>query len=263
MLDPVCTCGARHGLTLDRSPRDPGLIRARRLEERYSRDLRKIARAVGDIVKAWMPSDLAVDLSHVPGLQAALARYAEAIRPWAHASADRIVAEVAIRDRKAWAARTKAMSRALRHELTNAPTGQAMQLLIAEQVEQITSLPREAGQRVYDLALKGLEEGGRAPSIAREILRTGEVTAGRATMIGRTAVSTTASTLTEVRSRHVGSTGYIWRTAGDSDVRRSHRDMEGEFVDWDKPPTLDGYKAHAGRAANCRCYPEPVLPDIE
>ncbi len=36
--------------------------------------------------------------------------------------------------------------------------------------------------------------------------------------------------------------------------------MEGRFVPWDEPPTLDGMTAHAGEFVNCRCYPEPVIP---
>jgi uncharacterized protein with gpF-like domain len=37
--------------------------------------------------------------------------------------------------------------------------------------------------------------------------------------------------------------------------------MEGKFVTWDDPPTLDGMKGHAGQFPNCRCYPEPVIPE--
>ncbi|MDR0067994.1 phage head morphogenesis protein, partial [Acinetobacter sp. 11520] len=31
---------------------------------------------------------------------------------------------------------------------------------------------------------------------------------------------------------------------------------------WDNPPTLDNLKGHAGCLPNCRCYPEPSIPDI-
>ena len=36
--------------------------------------------------------------------------------------------------------------------------------------------------------------------------------------------------------------------------------MEGKFVSWDSPPTLDGMTGHAGEFPYCRCYPEPVIP---
>jgi uncharacterized protein with gpF-like domain len=39
--------------------------------------------------------------------------------------------------------------------------------------------------------------------------------------------------------------------------------MEGKFVAWDKPPKLtDGTTGHAGEFPNCRCYPEPVIPEL-
>ncbi|EFO4716945.1 phage head morphogenesis protein, partial [Escherichia coli] len=44
------------------------------------------------------------------------------------------------------------------------------------------------------------------------------------------------------------------------DVRHSHREMEGKFVEWGKPPTLDGMTGHAGELPNCRCYKEIVFP---
>ena len=80
-------------------------------------------------------------------------------------------------------------------------------------------------------------------------------------MLARTAVSSTAEALVETRAKSIGSVGYVWRTARDGDVRPSHKAMEGKFVAWNDPPTLDGYRAHAGCFANCRCRPEPVLPE--
>lgn len=257
----ICTCGAQTP-TRDKARAAPGLIKSRKLEAGYASDLRKIARQVGLIVRGWAPVDEVFDLSQVPGLQRALDRYAEAITPWAKATAGRMINEVAIRERRSWAEHAKAMSRALRQEIVNAPTGAALRALLASEVDAITSLPREAGVRVYDLTLKGLENSTRASEIAADIMRGGDVAAGRANMIARTGVSTTSSSLTQVRAQHVGSEAYAWRTSRDSDVRPSHRAMEGKVIAWDRPPTIDGYTAHAGRFANCRCYPEPIIPEF-
>lgn len=255
-----CACGGSHVRTTDRVRKDPGLVRVRRLEERYARDLRKIARHVGEIINAWAPRNGEFDLSKVPGLRAALARYAEAITPWAETTAGRIIEEIAIREKRSWAEHAKAMSLSLRQELNSAPTGLATRRILAEHVRLITSLPTEAAERVHRLTLQGLETSNRASTIAREIMRSGEVTQSRANLIARTEVSRTASTLLQARAEHIGSVGYIWRTAEDSDVRPSHQAMQGEFVRWDKPPTLDGMTGHAGGLPNCRCYPEPVIP---
>jgi uncharacterized protein with gpF-like domain len=80
-------------------------------------------------------------------------------------------------------------------------------------------------------------------------------------VFARTGVSTTATELTKARAVHIGSSGYLWRTSRDSDVRPTHRVMEGKFIAWNDPPEIDGYRAHCGEFANCRCWPEVQIPD--
>ena len=137
-----------------------------------------------------------------------------------------------------------------------------MRGLLADQVRLITSLPVEAGDRVHRWTLEGIADGTRAAEVSRAIQATSSVTAARATMIARTEVSRTSSVLTQVRAESIGSQGYEWITAGDSDVRPSHRKMSGKFVLWSAPPTLDGLTGHAGALPNCRCYSSPLVPDL-
>lgn len=198
-----------------------------------------------------------------------LERYATTIEPWARNAAQRMLNEVNARDAQAWTQHAKAMGVALRKEVANSPTGEAMKALLQEQIDLITSLPRQAGERVHELALKGLSDSTRASEIAKEIQRSGEVTKNRATLIARTEVARVASTLTQVRAQHVGSTEYIWRTSGDSDVRPGHKAMNGKVCRWDSPPAVNEGTAnrphvmhhHAGAIWNCRCYPEPIIPE--
>lgn len=248
-------------LSLGDRAAEPGLIKIRKIEEQHARALRRIAGHIGDIINGWAPTDALPRLSDIPALQRVLGAYATALEPWAKASATRMMQEVAIRERRMWAAHAKDMSKALRRQLENAPMGDFFRRRIAEHAAEITSLPTEAGQRVYELTRKGLFTSARPAALVEEIRRSGEVTASRATMIARTATSSTAEALVETRAKSIGSTGYIWRTARDGDVRPSHKAMEGKFVAWNDPPTLDGYTAHAGCFANCRCRVEPVLKD--
>ena len=83
---------------------------------------------------------------------------------------------------------------------------------------------------------------------------------GRANTIARTEISRAASVFVQSRAENLGSEGYTWRTSGDIDVRPSHKEMNGKFVYWNKPPTLDRMTGHAGCLPNCRCYPDPVIP---
>jgi SPP1 gp7 family putative phage head morphogenesis protein len=90
---------------------------------------------------------------------------------------------------------------------------------------------------------------------------TTNVTESRAMLIARTEVAKANASINEARALSVGSEGYIWRTAGDADVRESHAEMDGQYVAWSDPPTLsDGTTTHAGAIYNCRCYSESVLP---
>jgi SPP1 gp7 family putative phage head morphogenesis protein len=198
----------------------------------------------------------------LPTITTMLDRYAEALTDWATRTATKMLEEVNQRDMQGWLKLAGEMSVALKDEIRNAPTGKLFKAIRDKQVDLIKSLPREAAQRVHELKVKGLEDSTRAKEIAKEIARTSEVTIGRANTIARTEVSGTATALTKARALHIGSEGYIFRTSKDSDVRHSHKQMEGKFVRWDDPPTLDGMTGHAGQFPNCRCYPEVVLPNL-
>lgn len=228
------------------------------MELSYAGQLRKVAQQVGAIIDGFQPGDPET----VPTITDMLAKYAEMLIPWATATASRMLGEVNRRDEQAWFSHANDISRALREEIRNAPTGALLQERLAEQVTLIKSLPLDAAKRVHELTLAGIEDGTRAKEIAKEIARSGEVSMNRANLIARTEVARTASALTQARAEHIGSEGYIWRTSKDSDVRHSHKEMEGKYVRWDTPPKLsDGTVTHAGQIYNCRCYPEPVIPE--
>lgn len=233
-------------------------LKAGKIERHYIRQLRKIARHVGDIIHAFPTDDPSVE----PLIRRTLEGYGETITGWATHTAQKMLDDVSRQDEDAWRERSRDMALWLRDEIRNAPTGQLMRELLDDQVRLIKSIPLDAAQRVHRLTLEGVQNASRAKEIAAEIKRSNDVAASRATLIARTEVARTSSKLTEARAIHIGSDGYIWRTSGDSDVRDSHRKMNGKFVRWDTPPTLtDGTTTHAGQIYNCRCYCEPVIPD--
>lgn len=230
----------------------------RKIERHYERQLRKVARHVGEIIEAFPPGDPAA----LPSIEHILRAYSATLTGWATVTARRMLEQVEKADATAWAERTREMGQALRDEIRGADTGQVMQLLMYEQVELIKSIPLEAAQRVHDWTIKGIEDATRSKEIAAEILRSNDVAASRATLIARTEVARTASKLTEARATAVGSTHYIWRTVRDGDVRTSHKQMDGKPFEWANPPTLsDGTTTHPGQIYNCRCYPEPIIPE--
>lgn len=231
---------------------------AQRLEIEYMRALRQLTKQIDHIVKGMAPGGKVRDSV---ALQNVLKKYSETIRPWAEAIAEKMITKIAKKDFQSWTKLGKNIGVSLRAELEQAPIGDMFKQFMTEQVHLITSLPLEAAERVHTLTTEGMLAGGRrANEIAKDILATGKVTESRAKLIARTEVARTASGLTMQRAKFVGSTHYVWRTSGDSDVRKSHKEMDGTIIPWDTPPTLsDGEKTHAGMIFNCRCYPEPVL----
>lgn len=233
---------------------------AERLEAEYLRSLRQLTRQVDHIVKGMAPNGVVRNSAE---LQKVLYQYAQAIEPWARGVAEKMLLRIAQKDERAWIQLGRAMGKSLREELDNAPTGQMLKSFLNEQVHLITSLPIEAAQRVHKLTLEGVVQGTRAEEVAKEILRTGKVTESRAKLIARTEVARVASGLTLTRAQHVGVTHYVWRTSGDTDVRASHKAMNGKVIPIDQPPEVDpGKHYHAGQFPNCRCWCQPIFTDV-
>lgn len=227
--------------------------KARRADTSFSRALLRVARIVGQIVQMFGADATAT--------RRALEDYARIVTPWSFAAARAMVDEVSVRDSKAWMEHSQKIGTQLRRDMAGTtPVGRRAEELTREGAKLIRSLPLEAAERVSSLSAQMALTGTRADSLFDEIMRTGEVTESRARLIARTEVGRAASAITQARAESVGSPGYIWRTSKDADVRPSHRRMDGQFVAWDDPPTLDGLRGHAGALPNCRCYAEPVIP---
>ncbi|ELO3199451.1 phage head morphogenesis protein [Escherichia coli] len=233
--------------------------RNRQAEIRYRTSLRRIARAVGDIVNGLYDGSN----DSITEIIEALERYSEIITPWATKVAENFTADIVRKNDEQWRKHSKTISRKLRNLVNSAPPGQVMKSIVAEQVKYIKSLPLEAADRVYDIqnrAIEAVVTGGIAEHFAKEIAASGDIAKSRADLIARTELGRATGALDQARALAIGSNGYIWRTAEDGDVRHSHREMEGKFVEWGKPPTLDGMTGHAGEFPNCRCYKEIVFP---
>jgi SPP1 gp7 family putative phage head morphogenesis protein len=250
-------------LAIDRKPdlrkAQQRFQRSRKAEIEYSRKLRSVARQVGHIVQGFAPNGI---VKNQDALLTALRKYAEMITPWAKAVGSKMLDDIARRDESMWAEMSQQVGRNLKAEIEYTPTGKLMAEALNEQVRLITSLPLEAAERVHNLVMIGLTDSGRAKQIAADIMETGKVTQGRANLIARTEVARTATELTKARATQAGVTHYIWKTAGDADVRSSHKHMNNKVVAFNSPPEVEpGKFYHAGSFPNCRCYPEVIIPE--
>jgi SPP1 gp7 family putative phage head morphogenesis protein len=234
-------------------------LRAKRAEGQFAVQLRQIARQIDVIVRGlWSGPG-----SDTSAIEQMLRRYADLIEPWARATSERLITEVSRRDAASWHELGKRISRSLRQEIETAPTGPALRELMDVQTGLIKNMPLEAEQRIHELAMSAVTGGRRWEQVAEEILGQGNVSRSRANLIARTEVGRAATTLMETRAVHVGSPGYIWRTALDRDVRPRHKKLEGSFHSWAEPPVAgeQGERAHPGAIYNCRCFPEVVIAE--
>lgn len=174
-----------------------------------------------------------------------------------------MIADVARRNEKAWRSHGEALGKGLRRTIEETPVGGVYRDLLTSQVGLIQSIPLQAAERVHEAVQENLFASTRSTELAKEILKTQDIPVWRAKLIARTETSRASTVLTQARATAIGSEGYIWRTSKDYDVRDTHKKMEGKYVRWDTPPKTDESLApyHAGCGPNCRCYPEPVLPD--
>lgn len=115
-------------------------------------------------------------------------------------------------------------------------------------------------ERATEAAAVAMEAGADPVGAAEEALVSAEA---RAALAARDAVGTLVATVTQVRSRQLGSDRYTWRTRQDHRVRDAHRKLDGTVRRWSDPHPTEG---HPGSAFSCRCVSEPlppvVLPDV-
>lgn len=200
-------------------------------------------------------------------IQRRLFDYEDSIRSWAFEVSDIMLKRVDKLDYDAWIDVGKSLSRSTKKILRSSTTGADFRRIQQEQVSLITSLPREASEKVHEWAADGLSKGQRPHEILKRITsELGGVTESRAVCISRTETARARSNFTQVRARAIGSTGYIWHSVHDGAVRDRHAKLDGTVQRWDSPPVTDigkggiPIRAHAGCVFNCRCWAEPLLP---
>lgn len=218
----------------------------------YERSLRKIAVNIGKLIeRIGDPEKILKDPSNIERI---LHDYANELTPWAVNIAENIIKNAEQINKKQWFAYADEIGIGLREELKNTDTSNAFDQILKEQVHYITSLPIDAAERIQRLAKESLIRGERYDQIKDDIMKSGLVTETRARLIARTEMNKASFALTKARAEQIGSPGYIWRSHKDKRTRPSHKSMNGKFVKWDDPPTLDNLTGHAGALPNCRCF---------
>lgn len=135
----------------------------------------------------------------------------------------------------------------------------------ASNVALITKLSDQTLNEIHTSILRGISEGTRHEDIAAELDDQFQLGEDRAALIARDQVGKFYGALDAARQQDLGAESFIWRTVNDERVRNAHEDFNGNEYPWDDPPG-DGSPQEGtipGSAVNCRCYAEPVFPDLE
>lgn len=223
-------------------------------ELKYSRALLLVADQVEALLAGY-------NGSNIDRIGQRLDSYADILDDWAAHVARGMFADVDTKNRRFWRSMSQEIGVQMARQLAETDIGVTVTQSLDAQVQLIKSLPRHAAEQAHEYVREAALKGQRASDIADRIMALGGITRRRAVLIARTETSRFSTELLKARAQTVGSTGYTWRTASDSDVRPSHKFMSGRHVLWGSPPTLDGMTGHAGCLPHCRCYPEPVIPD--
>jgi SPP1 gp7 family putative phage head morphogenesis protein len=104
-----------------------------------------------------------------------------------------------------------------------------------------------------------IEQGARWEELVDVIEDRLSSTESRAETIARTEIAHFNLALNQTRQEDLGVTEYTWRTMNDSRVRDSHAALDGEVFMWGGDG--DPEEGHPGEMPNCRCFPDPVLPE--
>ena len=186
--------------------------------------------------------------------------------------ARRMITKMALNNANSWrqAARTGANGRQI-YEMLRGNIGGGVGLKINQLVHEnsglIKSLPQRIAGTINHHIYMQFTQGVRSETIMEQIRPymhgAKEYQIQR---LARTEVAKADTAITEVRALDLGLNWYVWKSAHDARVRKSHKLMNDVLVQWNDPPSpelLVGEKFEgrypAGGVFNCRCVALPLV----
>ncbi|WP_232232347.1 minor capsid protein [Cupriavidus sp. amp6] len=129
----------------------------------------------------------------------------------------------------------------------------------AENLRLIKSIPTQYVEGLQSKVVAAVQRGETVASLTKQVRESYDVPKKRAELIARDQIGKLNGQLTEYRQRNVGVDEYRWRGVLDARERDEHVGREGDKFRWDSPPA-DG---NPGQPIRCRCWAEPVLPNLD
>lgn len=137
----------------------------------------------------------------------------------------------------------------------------------SEGVDLIRRVERELLDDLDSVIAEAARGGVRVEVLARRLEERLGIHSRHAQLIARDQTGKLNARITEATHQAAGVTQYRWRTARDQRVRDRHRELEATVWDSAGPGAPGagpyGQPAHPGMAIQCRCYREPIVPDVD
>lgn len=136
-------------------------------------------------------------------------------------------------------------------------------IIIAENVNLIKSIPSRYFTQVNSIVLEGLSRGLDFHYIAEQLVKQTGITERRAKNIARDQICKADTAMSVVRQKHVGIKDGIWLHSGaPNEPRKSHVKANGQKFSLDKglPVGDNGEYVLPGQPINCLCTWKPIIP---
>lgn len=141
----------------------------------------------------------------------------------------------------------------------------------------ITSIPSELLDNVARVVNSGFRNGSTITVIKADLQKQFKISDNRAKLIARDQIAKLSSDVARYQSLQLGFDFYIWVTANDDRVRKSHSVLNGKVCSWKDPTvyknniqekkwrkrsSIGGVELNIGQDFQCRCSPRvAVLSD--
>lgn len=148
-------------------------------------------------------------------------------------------------------------------EMTDSMKKKILDGYTKNQILNIKNWAPEQVERLRKMTERVLMEGSDR-GLTDIILEEWGVSYRKAAFLARQETNLFFSEYSMSRARDAGLRRYRWSTSHDRRVRARHRELDGQIIDFDRPPIVDmktGRRAHAGEDFLCRCGKIWILDD--
>lgn len=137
---------------------------------------------------------------------------------------------------------------------------EGLEAWVSSNVDLIKTIPQDTLAKMKELVYAGYAKGLNTKDMVAQIQRAYDISNRHAKLIARDQTAKLNGQIQQAQQTDAGVSRYRWSTSGDTRVRDSHKELEGQIFNWDTPPeNSDGRACHPGEDYQCRCVAVPIF----